>query len=303
MRDWPNTFRAAGYVISRAFRGMAQAPMVQLLAVATTAVCMLLLGTVMLAWTNAQGVASAWGIDVPVTVYLHDDAPDNEIEELAGLLEAIPEVTSVEQVSPQDAMTRLAEGLGGEASMLEGIEPGVLPSSLEVHLQDGTSSTFIAALGDKVTGFGVVEDVAVAGSWTDQAQAMLHTVGNMALGAASLVGFACMAIVWSTIRLAVYARRSEIQILRLVGGSTQFVRGPFIVEGIVQGALGAALALTLLYAGFDTVRPFLEDGLSLLFAAGTLRFFTPSEVAIGVAFGALVGLLGSRAAAGRYVVT
>jgi len=303
VRDWPNTFRAAGYVISRAFRGMAQAPMVQLLAVATTAVCMLLLGTVMLAWTNAQGVASAWGIDVPVTVYLHDDAPDNEIEELAGLLEAIPEVTSVEQVSPQDAMTRLAEGLGGEASMLEGIEPGVLPSSLEVHLQDGTSSTFIAALGDKVTGFGVVEDVAVAGSWTDQAQAMLHTVGNMALGAASLVGFACMAIVWSTIRLAVYARRSEIQILRLVGGSTQFVRGPFIVEGIVQGALGAALALTLLYAGFDTVRPFLEDGLSLLFAAGTLRFFTPSEVAIGVAFGALVGLLGSRAAAGRYVVT
>lgn len=303
MRDWSNTFRAAGYVISRAFRGMAQAPMVQLLAVATTAVCMLLLGTVMLAWTNAQGVASAWGIDVPVTVYIHDDAPEDEVEELAGLLEAIPEVTTVERVSPEDAMTRLADGLGGDASMLEGIEPGVLPSSLEVHLEEGTSSTFISSLGDKVSAFGVVEDVAVAGSWTDQAQAMLQTVGNMALGAASLVGFACMAIVWSTIRLAVYARRSEIQILRLVGGSTQFVRGPFIVEGLMQGALGAALALTLLYAGFDMVRPFLEDGLSLLFAAGTLRFFTPTELAIGVAFGALVGLLGSRAAAGRYVVT
>ena len=282
---------------------MAQAPMVQLLAVATTAVCMLLLGTVMLAWTNAQGVASAWGIDVPVTVYLHDDAPDDEIEELAGLLEAIPEVTTVERVSPQDAMLRLAEGLGGEANMLEGIDAEVLPASLEVHLQDGTSSSFVSALGDKVSAFGVVEEVAVAGSWTDQAQEMLRTVGNMALGAASLVGFACMAIVWSTIRLAVYARRSEIQILRLVGGSSQFVRGPFIVEGLMQGALGAALAMTLLYGGFDTVRPFLEDGLSLLFAANTLRFFTPAEMAMGVAFGALVGLLGSRAAAGRYVVT
>lgn len=303
MKDWGNTFRAAGYVVSRAFRGMAQAPMVQVLAVATTAVCMLLLGTVMLVWTNAQSVASAWGIDVPVTVYLHDDAPDDEVEELTGLLTEIPEVTSVERISSEDAMQRLADGLGGDAGMLEGIEPEVLPASLEIHLEDGTSSTFVSALGDKVAAFGIVEDVAVAGSWADQAQAMLETVGRMALGAASLVGFACMAIVWSTIRLAVYARRSEIQILRLVGGSTQFVRGPFIVEGLMQGALGAAAAMSILYAGFDTVRPFLEDGLSLLFAAGTLRFFTPLEIGIGVAFGAFVGLLGSRAAAGRYVVT
>ena len=139
MKDWGNTLRAGGYVVSRAFRGMAQAPMVQLLAVGTTAVCMLLLGTVMLAWTNAQSVANAWGIDVPVTVYLHDDAPAHEVDELQGLLAAIPEVTKVEQVSPQDAMTRLADGLGGDTSMLEGIEPEVLPASLEVHLREGTS--------------------------------------------------------------------------------------------------------------------------------------------------------------------
>ncbi len=303
MNDWASTMRAAGYVVSRAFRGMAQAPMVQVLAVATTAVCMLLLGTVMLAWTNARGVADAWGIDVPVTVYLHDDAPPDEVDELAGLLSAIPEVAEVDAVSPQDAMTRLADGLGGDASLLEGIEADVLPSSLEVHLREGTPSVFVSALGDKVAAFGIVEEVAVAGSWADQAQTMLATVGKVALGAAALVGFACMAIVWSTIRLAVYARRSEIQILRLVGGSTRFVRGPFIVEGLMQGALGAAVALTLLFFGFDMVRPFLENGLSLIFAAGTLRFFTPFEVGLGVSFGALVGLLGSRAAAGRYVVT
>lgn len=303
MKSWGTTLRAAGYVVSRALRGMAQAPMVQLLAIATTAVCMLLLGTVMLAWTNAQSVAQAWGIDVPVTVYLHDDAPEGEVDELTGLLAAIPEVSDVERVSPEDAMTRLAEGLGGDAGMLEGIEPEVLPASVEIHLREGTSSTFVTALAEKLSEFGIVEDVAIAGSWADQAQAMLETVGQMALGAASLVGLACMAIVWSTIRLAVYARRSELQILRLVGGSARFVRGPFIVEGLMQGALGAAAALSILFAGFDTVRPFLEDGLSLLFAAGTLRFFTPIELGMGVAFGALVGLLGSRAAVGRYVET
>jgi cell division transport system permease protein len=132
---------------------------------------------------------------------------------------------------------------------------------------------------------------------------MLETLGDLALGAAMLVGLACMAIVWSTIRLAVYARRAEIQILRLVGGTGRFVRGPFIVEGCLQGALGAAMALGLLYVGFDHLRPVLEGGLSLLFAAGALRFFTPLEIGIGVAFGAMVGLLGSRAATGRYVET
>ncbi len=301
MNGWGNTMRAAGYVVSRAFRGMAQAPMVQLLAVATTAVCMLLLGTVMLAWTNAQGVAGAWGIDVPVTVYLHDDAPPDEVDELAGLLAAIPEVSEVDVISPEDAMTRLAEGLGGDSGMLEGIEADVLPSSIEVHLAEGTSSTFVTALGDKVAAFGIVEEVAVAGSWAEQAQTMLSTVGQMALGAAALVGLACMAIVWSTIRLAVYARRSEIQILRLVGGTHRFVRGPFLVEGLLQGALGAAAALGLLYGAFDALQPYVEQGLSLVFAAGAPRFFTPIELGIGVAFGGFIGVLGARAAAAQYL--
>ncbi len=295
--------RAAGYVITRALRGMAQAPLVQLLAVATTAVCMLLLGTVMLAWTNAQGVASAWGIDVPVTVYLSDDAPREDVDELAMRLVSLPEVARVETIGSAEAMRRLAEGLGGDASLIEGIEPEVLPATLEIHLVEGTPAEFGGALASKVESFPVVEDVAVAGAWAEQAQAMLETLGDLALGAGTLVGFACMAIVWSTIRLAVYARRSEIQILRLVGGTTRFVRGPFIVEGLLQGALGAALAMGLLYAGFDAVRPFMEQGLSLLFAAGTLRFFTPTEVVLGIGFGAFVGILGSRAAAGRYVVT
>lgn len=303
MSGWVNTSRAAGYVVTRALRGMAQAPLVQLLAVATTAVCMLLLGTVMLVWTNAQGVADAWGLEVPVTIYLHDDAQPQDVEELRVLVGELPEVERIDTVTPAEAMQRLRDGLGGDESLIEDVDADVLPASLELYLKDTTSSSFATALGEKVGQFAVVEDVAVAGSWADEARAMLETLGNLALGAAALVGFACMAIVWSTIRLAVYARRAEIQILRLVGGSTRFVRGPFVVEGFLQGALGAALALGLLFAGFDTLRPFLEQGLSLLFAAGTLRFFTSYEVALGIAFGASIGILGSRAAAARYVET
>lgn len=296
-----SVLRQLGYAIARGLRGMAQAPRIQLLSIATTAVCMLLLATVMLIWTNARGVAQAWGVDVPMTVYLVDGADPAEVDGLTLRLAELPEVDRVEAIGPQEAMRRLSDGLGGDPDLLRGIEADVLPASLEIHLREQVPATFASALGQRLQGIPIVEEVAVAGDWVGKAEQMLHTLGDLALGAASLVGFACMAIVWSTIRLAVYARREEIHILRLVGGTARFVRGPFIVEGCLQGALGAALALGLLWLGFDAIVPFLERGLALMFAAGALRFFSPFELGLGVGFGALVGVLGSRAATGRYV--
>jgi cell division protein FtsX len=297
------SLRAFGYVVARGLRGMTQSPFVQLLAISTTAVCMLLLGTVMLVFTNARTVAHAWGLDVPVTVYLHDGADSDEIDRLALALAELPHVERVDRVSSEAALQRLTDGLGGDAELLEGIDPEILPASLEIRLVTDTPGEAVAALAGKLETLPEVEEVARAGEWVDRAHDLLETLGDLALGAASLVAFACMAIVWSTIRLAVYARRAEIQILRLVGGTARFVRGPFIVEGCLQGALGAALALGLLFLGFEQLRPYVENGLSLLFATGALRFFTPFELGVGIGFGALVGILGSRAATGRYVET
>jgi cell division transport system permease protein len=295
--------RALLYVIGRGLRQMGQAPLVQLLAVVTTAVCMLLLGAVMLTWYNARGVAGAWGVDVPITAYLVDGAPTEQVDDLAVRLASTPEVERVELVGPAEAMRRLADGLGGDAQLVAGIEPDILPASLEIHLRSGAPGEVGPLLAERLAAFDVVDDVAVAGEWVAHADAMLGTLGDVALGAAALVAFACIAIIWTTIRLAVYARRTEIHILRLVGGSARFVRGPFIFEGLLQGAMGAAVALGLLFVGFEAMRPFLERGLSMVFAAGALRFFTPVEIGFGVGFGALIGVLGSRAALGRHVET
>ncbi len=294
-------FHALAYVVGRGLRGMAQAPLVQLLAIATTAVCMVLLLAVMLSWKNAQGVTRAWGIDVPMTVYVVDGTSPADVADLEARLDALPEVHDAVVVSPDQAMQRLRDGLGGDPALLVGIEPDILPTTVEIHLAPEAPRTFARMLAERIEAFDIVDEVAVAGDWVERADAMLHTLGDLAFGAAAMVGFACIAIIWSTIRLGVYARRTEIQILRLVGGTARFVRGPFIVEGIVQGVAGAAVALTLLYLGFDALAPHLEQGLSLLFAAGALAFFTPAEIAVVLAFGALVGFLGSRAAVARYV--
>lgn len=289
-----------GYVVARGLRGMGQAPAVQLLAVGTMAVCMMLLGAVMLAWINAQSMVQTWGLDVPVTVYLVDDADPTRVEAAISRTAALPEVEQVEQITPEQAMERLSSGLGEDGELLAGLDATVLPSSLEIHLAPGTDPDFGAALAERMEQLPVVDEVAVAGAWAGRAHDLLQTMGDLALGAGLIVSLACMAIVWSTIRLGVYARRAEIQILRLVGGTRRFVHGPFVFEGMIQGIFGAGLALLSLWAGFDALHPFLDRGLSLVFAAGSLRFFNPIELGVGMTFGACLGLLGARAAVGRY---
>lgn len=300
MRRLLRPFYSLAYVVTRGVRGMGQAPAVQLLAVGTMAVCMLLLGLVVLVWSNAQGMVHAWGLDVPVTVYLVDDAAPADVDVVVQRLQALPEVAQVRRVSPQQALERLSAGLGEDGGMLDGLDPDVLPASLEIGLEPGTDPDFGHALADRLGELPAIDEVAVAGAWAGRAHELLATLEDLALGAGLLVSLACMAIVWSTIRLGVYARRAELQILRLVGGTSRFVRGPFVFEGMVQGALGASLALGMLWLGFDAVHPFLERGLSLLFAAGALHFFGPMELGVGVAFGAGLGLLGARAAVSRY---
>lgn len=290
------------YVTQRGVRGMAQAPLVQLLAVATIAVCMLLLGCVLLVWQNARSIADRWGVDVPVTAYLVDDVPADRVAALVERIAALPQVERVDVITPELAMTRLVEGLGDDPTLVAGIDPSVLPTSLEVMMPPAEAAT-AETLAAELAAEPDVEDVVAAGTWVARAQALLETLRSIAFGAAALVGFACLTIVWSTIRLAVYARRAEIQILRLVGGTPSFVHGPFVVEGFVQGALGAALAVALLYFGFDAVEPLLADAFALAFAAGGLRFLSPLECAAVVGFGAALGVLGSRAAVARYVET
>jgi cell division transport system permease protein len=279
---------------------MAQSLHVQILAATTIAVCLLLLGTAVLLWQNARGITHAWGIDVPVTVYLRDAVSDGEAEELAARLRALPQAARVEVVHPVLALERLRDGLGGQQGLLEGIEPDTLPRSIEVVLRSDVDPAVGLVIAQELEPHPAVDEVAVAGAWAAQASDFLATLRSLAVGLGVLVSVACIAIVGSTIRLGIFARRAEIQILRLVGGTDAFVRGPFLVEGMLQGAAGAAAALGLLQLGFDLVRDRLEAGLSLVFAAGAIRGFTASEWVAGLVFGALLGALGSSGAVARY---
>ena len=195
---------ALGYVVARGVRGMGQTPLVQMIAVSTMAVCLLLLGAVVLVWSNANGVVRGWGVDVPITAYLDDDATELDVQDLTTRVETLPEVEAAVHVSSEESLERLAEGLGSDdEGLLEGIDADVLPASLEIYLQPDTPVGFGPALAERVRDDDGVSEVAVAGAWVGQVHSMLDTLQLLAIGAGILVSFACMAVVWSTIRLGV----------------------------------------------------------------------------------------------------
>jgi cell division transport system permease protein len=299
----PADIVSLGRAIERGLRGARRNPLVQLVAVGTIALALLLVGTLELLAKNVRHLASSWGADVQMTVYLDDGLPTGRAEQIAEALRKLPGVSAVHNVEPHQAWLRLRRSLAGRADLLDGIEEGFLPASLEVALEPGVAEVIRAhPTFEKLRHLAGVDEVELVGDWAARLHKLEAGIRNTALTVGLLVLLACLYVVGSNIRLGVFARRDEIEILKLVGATDRYVKAPFLVEGALQGALGAALAGGLLFSLFLLAAPRLETALGTLLLGGQpLTFFRPLELGIAVALGTLMGLAGSAIALGRYV--
>ncbi len=289
------------YFMKRAFRGIRGNPTVTLLSVITIAVSLLTLGTFLLLYQNLRASAATWGGDVQVVAYLAEGMAPDEVNRLSESISRLPEVSAVKYVSREDALARFRRDLGGQAGILEGLSRNPLPASLEVTLREGaTGPETLRAIAAKVGGLPGVDDMQYGEEWVAQYGAFMNflRILGLLLGGFLLAGSAL--VVANTIRLAVYSRREELEILSLVGASKPFVRIPFLIEGILQGILGAGIAVGILYGAYRTLEPRLSE--SFLLAAGRLdlSFLPPGAVLVLLGVGAAVGLVGSALSVGRF---
>jgi cell division transport system permease protein len=289
--------------IARGVKGARRNPLIQLVAVGTIALSLVLVGSVELTAKNVARLASGWGAGVQMTVYLEDGVAAPRVKQIAGALGKLPGVDEVRTVEPKEAWARLRRSLGTRGDLLDGVEEGFLPSSIEVTLKPGVADVIRAHPAfEKLRHTAGVEDVELMGDWVARLRAVETLLHEAGVAVGLLVLCACLYIVGSTIRLGVFARRDEIEILKLVGATDGFVKGPFLVEGALQGALGTLLASGLLFGLFKLAQPRVESMLGgLLLGGQALAFFRPAELGIAVGCGALLGLIGSAVALGRYV--
>jgi len=282
--------------VRTAIRGIVSSPVTSGIAVVTIGVTLVLVGAFALLLRNMEELLGQFGDDLRVTAYLESEVSGEALRALKDRVLAIPGVEDVEVLSQDEALERFRASVGSGSALLDGLDINPLPASLEISLSDDRrSAEGMEAVANVIEGLAGVESLSSGRDWVEgylRAVALVRAVG---VGLGIILALATLLIVSNTIRLGVLARRDELEILSLVGASRPFVQTPFLLEGVVQGAAGGAIALGLLYALFRFALPGFEFGLELLVGTAP-RFFSSGEALIVVAGGAGLGLFGSAAA-------
>ena len=276
----------AARAASRALRGLG-----------TIALCLLLAGSFALLLVNMERVLSHFGQEVRVSAYLADELPAEAQEALAMRVQQLPGVESVAWVSKQAALERFRASPFGRASLLDGLDENPLPASLEIVLvPEQRNRAGLDALVQKLRDLPGIGELGYGHEWVEGYARAVALVRGVALTIGAVLALATLLIVSNTIRLSVYARRDEIEILALVGASRAFVATPFLLEGLLEGAVGGLTALAGLALGFHALSARFGAGLELLLGNAAPLFFGSGEALVLVAVGALLGGLGSAVA-------
>ncbi len=290
------------YFIRRALRNMRQWPLLCSAAVLTMAVALATVATFFLVVINIEQLAASWTKEVQVVAYLEKPLPQRELPRLLKTLGEFPEVESVKYVSQDDALKRFRDRLGEDASLLEGVDRDLLPASLELGLKvDFRHQQGIDKVIERLESSLKIEDMRYGQQWLERFNNftdMLRFVG-MVLGGFLL--FAALFIVSNTIKLTLYARRDELEIMALVGATMRFIKIPFLLEGALQGLFGGLLALGFLGAAFKLVFERSVQSFWLTPTDFQLLFLTAEQQIGLVVGGVLLGTLGSLTSLRRFV--
>jgi cell division transport system permease protein len=287
-----------GFAVRHGLRGLRRRPGAMLWAAVAIGAALFALGTARLLDRNVARLTAGWRGGSDMIVYLADDVDDAGARELAAALGRLPAVERVAYVPPAAALDHLRAGLGDQAAMLEGVEPGLVPASLEVALAAGIAD--VAATHPLIARLEAtpgVEDVEFVGDWVARADALSLGLDRGGGAVVALAAALALVLTAAAARLAIAGRRREARILELLGGTAGFRRGPVVVQGLVLGLGGALLACLALVVGFGRVAGPVSAALGRAVGADALGFLPLPELAILCVGGALVGALGGALAA------
>lgn len=290
--------RAVLYFFAEAGRNLVRSWRVSLLAVSTIAVSLLVGGSFLLVASNIRELVEAWRDSARVVVYLRAGLDTNAVPELSRLLREPAWVGEVTEVHPADARARFEATFPSLAELIGVVGEHPLPASFEVAFD---STTVVDRDFDmwiqQIRAQPEVEVVDDDRDWVRQlarAAGLLRLIGAV-LGLILLI--AAMFTIGSVIRLTAFLYRDEIAVMRLVGATELFIRGPFYAEGMLQGLLGGASALGGLYALWRLALPQLEGSIVGLTLGAD--FLAPSEQVGLVVLGTIAGLVGAIASLNR----
>jgi cell division transport system permease protein len=296
------------FFFSEAFRALRRNGAPTLAAVVTTVVTVVLLGVLIPIFQTAQAKSAEVRSELNVQFALYDDATPAEVAQAKAKVEAVPNVASVEYISKQQALKTLRGELK-DKSIVEELHTNPLPASLQVKATDASNLGQIEneVMGKTAAGGGHPVSSAISNPFSrQQSTAKIEKVTSalkiVLTVIMALLVLASLMLIGNTIRLSIFTRRREVEVMRLVGATRWFIRWPFVIEGVVVGFMGGLIAILILWIGKITIVDPLSDNGNAFASAqhdSTLAF----PVLIAILFGAaiLVSTIGSGVTLRRFL--
>lgn len=300
------SLRAWVYALRDAFRSMTQSTLMSLASMATVAVSLLVLSVTLLLALNLDHWANTVEKQVVIRAYLcatdDEDAVCNKQElngdQIKALMEQIkqmPGVVSVTFITKEEALKELEQQFEAHKGILAGLgDDNPLRNELRIEADDTKN---VATIGEAVRGLKGVGNVNYGQDWVKDLIALTHAIRIGGAGLVLLLIIATVLTISNTIRLAVYARRREISIMKLVGATDWYIRRPFMVEGIFLGVFGALIAMALAGWGYQQAVVYLDQSipfLPLVRPEAVLMNQTAGLTLLGAVLGAIGSLISMR---------
>jgi cell division transport system permease protein len=290
-----------GFFLREALRGLRRSSAPALAALLTVLLTAVVLGVFIPVVQATTGTANEVRGRVVLDVYVTPDASPAERSELERALETTANVKSVDYISKSEALEELGRKVTDTDEKIELLGVNPLPDLFRVTPEDPDQLEVIEeslVVGGKPQ-LTAVDDVRNREGETDKILSATALVKALAAGLAGLLVFASIALVANTIRLSIFARRREVEVMKLVGATNWFIRWPFVIEGVIVGFLGGLLAVLLLAIGKQTFIDPLSDDFALLAAPDTIDF--PLLVGVLMVACVAVSALGSGMTLRRFL--
>ncbi|UKL12950.1 cell division protein FtsX [Dissulfurimicrobium hydrothermale] len=237
-----------GIAFKRAFFDLKRRIVIHLMTAAVVTLSVLIFTFFYFIYFNLEHFVERFGTELGLVVFLKQDVAAAQIPDIYQRFLRLPEVESVKYVSREEAMRRLVAFLKDEKDVLEGVDPGFLPSSFELQMKKGfRAPENMQSLAAQIEKWPGISEVKYGKEWMEKLKAFLKTAKVVVWISAIFLLLAAAFVVSSTIRLVFYERREEIEILRLVGATRGFIQGPFLIQALIQGLLGASLAVCIVF--------------------------------------------------------
>lgn len=290
------------YYLSEALANVWHNKLMNILSIGTIAISLFILGIFLLVSTNLSGVISEWGEKVQVNIYLKNDISQNNFLFLRDRIESSPEVESYRYISQQEALKEFRELFGKYETFSEKLEEDVFPASFEIKIKSEFRTTGkIEKFTERFANITGIEEIQYDREWIMRLNTIINLIRLLAVTIGGILVLGAVSTTSNVIKMTILSRKDEIEVMRLVGASNTFIKGPFFFEGFIQGLTAGGIAVGLLYFLFKMAKSYIASSAGLFFTYIDFTFLGTPEVILFIIGGTLVGILGSLLSLSRFL--